>query len=1073
MKNGNNPRSSVLPGQANGSAEPGARERSPGETHQPPVVVPHPAGDPPFLGESNYIRDRIAGVLDRLREAIHPFRHQVATMEVAGPVGRIPYDEATRLSFRPVHPGEEFGPTFATYWFRLELQIPEAWQGRPVDLAWNSHSEACLWKDGEPLQGLNPGREFARLTNAARGEREVIYVEMACNHLLGRDGTPGLPFPKEPVRSAHWLQTCEVRAVDLDAWNLYHDLRVLAELETDRSPPQFSAAIGNSERPCVRPALDNAWAGKLLYDLNQVCNQLDPADPTTWPAARQTFSELLGVRNGGIAHQLSAVGHAHIDTAWLWPLEETYRKTVRTFSSALRYMEDYPEFRFAVSQAYQYEQIEQRDPKLFERIRAKVADGGWLPVGGTYIEPDCNLPAGESLCRQFVFGQRYFQSRFGQRCREFWNPDVFGYNGQLPQIMRLAGIEFFLTQKLSWNRFTTPDHHTFYWQGLDGTRVLTHFPPADTYNGVASVAELRYHAANYKDADRGTDALYLFGHGDGGGGPTPEMLETLRRSKDLLGVPPTTIREPIEFFERLERRTRSIPTVTGELYFELHRGTYTSQAEMKRGLRDGERLLHDIEFLGTLATTTEGEAYPQEQVEQLWKRLLLNQFHDILPGSSIREVHETARADYDWIREQGNAVRAQLKRSLGESTEHETALSPLNPVGHARSDVEALPDGDLIHVQSPAYGFGVVSTSANLPPDAVVVVEQSEDTITLSNEFLSARLDVGGELLSLEHRQTGRQALSGCGNRLRLHDDHPSLWDAWDVEPSMLETGRDCPPAENVHVTGGGLRGEATFVRRVGQHSELRQTVRLDARSRRLEFHCEVDWHEQHQLLRVEFPVAVLTPQAAFETAFGSVTRPTHMNTAADKAMFETPGHRWADLSQPDFGVSLLTDYKHGFSTAGQVLGLSLLRAPTYPDETCDQGRHVFKYAVMPHAEDWRQANVLAEAVAFSHSLLWAPHVPAYGNASIVSTEGSSLVCDTVKPADDGQGVMLRLYEPYGRSGTAEVKVRLPASRAWQCNLLEDNLHELPLVHDSGASGVATLKLTHRPFQILTLRLLP
>jgi alpha-mannosidase len=1004
----------------------------------------HPSGTPPFLGESNYLAGRIEALKDRLAAAIFPVCQPVQQLQIAGPVGRISLSEAKGLDYRSVELGTSLGPTFATFWARIKLQIPPLWKGRRVDLAWNSHSEALLWVEDRAIQGFNPGRESARLIDQAVGGEELtVYVEVACNHLLGADGVPGRPWPAPSPRSSHWLETCELRCFDQQAWDLYHDVRVLTELVLDRVPKQESRAIGPGHEPLIRPALDPAWAGRLLYDLNAVCNMLDPSDRQTWTEARELLTRLLAVGNGGICHELSAIGHAHIDTAWLWPLAETYRKTVRTFSSAVRNMDDYPEFRFACSQAYQYECVERQNPDLFQRIREKAEAGQWIPVGGTYIEPDCNLPSGESLCRQFLFGQRYFESRFGRRCTEFWNPDVFGYTGQLPQIMRLAGIDKFLTQKLSWNRFTSPPHHTFYWEAPDGSRVLTHFPPADTYNGTCEVEELRYHAANYKNSDRGVDAYYLFGHGDGGGGPTTQMLETLRRTEDLLGVPRCRQRTPDQFFERLEQNTRSIPTLVGELYFELHRGTYTSQAMMKRGLRKSERLLHDIELVGVLARRLTQTDYPQERVDELWKQLLLNQFHDILPGSSIAQVHEQARADFASLMQRGQATREQLLDRLAPQDSQPTQLLPLNTTSFARREVVEVSGGGLIVVEAPPVGFG--QYVPNNATDAPVTVELRQGRLHLQNAVMRAVLSEAGEVLEVLERESGQQMLTAPGNRLVLHEDRPSLWDAWDVEPSILETGRDCQPATSCHIQSPGpLRAEVVFQRSIGRNSSMTQTVRLDADSRRLEFHCQVDWNQQHQLLKVHFPTTVRADRATFEMPFGFAERPTHCNTAADAAQFEVPGHRWADLSEPGFGLALLTDCKYGFSVSRGNLALSLLRAPVYPDEHCDVGKHQFSYAIVPHQGDWRKGRVVAEATLFNQPLLWARRPPRDAGESLFAVEGD-LVLDTIKPAEEGNGVVVRLYDPYGQRGRAVLKTKLPFTSAYRSNIMEDQIEKVDL----------------------------
>ncbi|MGZ4431759.1 MAG: glycoside hydrolase family 38 N-terminal domain-containing protein, partial [Gaiellales bacterium] len=513
-----------------------------------------------MLHHPQYARDRIAQVGERIRTLVHGDVRDPDRIAVAGPVDRIAHAEAERLDYRDAVLGERFGPLWATYWFRVQATVPAEWAGDRVDLLWVSHSEATLWVEGRPVQGLNTSPDGARpdalvLESAAGGERLDLRVELACNGLFGE-----LPRPYatlEPVV----LDRCQIARFDPRAWDLHHDFQVLRQLEAD-----------------WRNGLDPTWAGELLWELNRFCNTWVEDDRSTWDDAQAILARLLQRRNGSSVHELSAIGHAHLDTAWLWPLAETYRKAVRSFSSQLAYMARYPEHRLACSQAQQYDWIRRRNPDLYRRIRDRVVSGQWVPVGGTWVEPDCNLPSGESLVRQFLHGQRFFEREFGRRCREFWNPDVFGYNGQLPQIMRGAGIGRFLTQKLSWNRFNAPPHHTFTWQGIDGSEVLAHFPPADTYNARADVAELRRSVRDFKDHDRSRRSLLVFGWGDGGGGPTPDMLETLRRARDLQGLPRTSLTSSDGFFDALEAEAAELPTIGGELYFEYHRGTYTSQA---------------------------------------------------------------------------------------------------------------------------------------------------------------------------------------------------------------------------------------------------------------------------------------------------------------------------------------------------------------------------------------------------------------------------------------------------------------------------------------------------------------
>jgi alpha-mannosidase len=1003
-----------------------------------------------------YTRQRLADFARRLRRAIYPAKAAVVAIEIAGPTGRIGFEEAAGLDYRPAEIGQSLGPLWSTWWFRITAHIPPDWAGARVDMHWDSASEALLWRDGRSLAGLNIGRHQVRLTDAATGgERPVFHIEVACNRAFGADHGGGRRGgPDEPYA----LRACELRRFDPEAWRLFHDFETLRELEADRAPAKASRSHGAAGSGVLRPALDTTWAGRLLHDLNRVCNLIDPEAPASWPAARPILDGLLSARNADVTHDVFAIGHAHIDTAWLWPIEETRRKCQRTFATAVALMDDYPAFRFACSQAYQYAEIERTDPDLFARIKAKAATGQWLPIGGSWVEPDCNLPSGESLCRQFLYGQRYFERTFGRRSTVFWNPDVFGYAGQLPQLMREAGMSRFLTQKLSWNRFTSPPHHSFLWRGIDGSEVVTHFPPADTYNGMATMEELRYHAANYKDADRSGEAIYLFGYGDGGGGADAGMIERLMRATDLQGVPRARIAAPESFFERLEIRVDDLAAIEGELYFEYHRGTYTSQGEIKRLNRLSEGGLQALEFL-SVACALAGRAAPgRDEVEALWRVLLTNQFHDILPGSSIGLVNATAVAQLSALAEDVAAVNAGLLAGIADGGGEAT---PVNPIGFARSEVTERPDGAVVFAVAEPFAAGRVAEA----PDSVSVREREDGSLRLENAHLSALVSRGGEVLSLVHRESGREALAGPANRMILFDDHPTAFDAWDIDPFALETARDAPTSHRCEVVSRGpLRAEVRFERRIGAASTLAQNVRLDAGARRLEFHTVLDWHERNRWLKAVFPVACRSPQATFETLFGAVERPTHQNTDADLARYEVPGHRWADLSEPGFGVSLLSDSRYGFSVLGGEMGLSLARAPTSPDPSADEGEHGFGYALYPHQGDWRDGGTVAEGAGFNRPLLWAPGSPAdVLRTPLVSAIPTHVVVDGIKPAEDGEGWVVRLYESIGARVRARLSFGPAVTMANVSNTLEDRLE--PLALEGGACDVDL-----RGFQLMTIR---
>jgi alpha-mannosidase len=951
-----------------------------------------------LIRHTEYTRARLTQTAERLRALVYP-EAVPAEARVSPHVDRISWQQAQSLDYRPASIGDRFGPLWATYWFRVDATVPDGWAGQRVDLLWESNSEATLWVDARAVQGLNRHHKDAvLLERAAGGEPVAVQVEMACNGLFGK------------TEGAFELHRCEIARFDPDAWSLYFDFETLRALEAEAT-------------------LDPSLGGDLLAGLDEFCNLWEHERD----AARAVLARLYGNRNGTRVHEIGAIGHAHIDTAWLWPLAESYRKCVRTFASQTRYMDDYPEYRFACSQAVQYEWIKERDPDLWQRIRDKVDAGQWIPVGGTWVEPDLNVPSGESLVRQFLYGQRFFERELGRRCREFWSPDAFGYAGQLPQIMREAGITRFLTQKLSWNRFNKPEHHTFVWQGDDGSEVLGHFPPADTYSSDATVADLVKTVREYKDHEHSRTSMLVFGLGDGGGGPTKAMLETLRRARDVQGLPRTTPRTSDEFFDALQAEPAERPIVVGELYLEYHRGTYTTQGATKRGNRRSERLLHDAEFLSALR----GGDYPHDELDRLWKLLLLQQFHDILPGSSIRLVYEDAERDFAEIERGGEAI-------CGSGAE------PVNTIGFARREVVAEPDGGLVVVEADPYARAHVVVGGG----AVTV-----DGLTLENEHLRATLSPDGTVASVIDKATGRETLAAPGNRLELYDDRPVAFDAWDVDPFHLETRRDAQPAESHEVvTSSPLRAEIRFERAVGEASRMTQVVRLDAGSRRLEFHTTVDWHEDHVFLKVCFPLAVRAPNATYEMPFGYTERPTHYSTSFDRARYEVPGHRFADLSEHGFGAAVLTDSKYGYSCYGGDLRISLLRSPKSPDPEADMGRHEFAYALVPHAGGWREAGIVAEAACFNSAIRWTD---VAATSSFASVDDPNVVLDTIKRAEDSDALVLRLYEAHGARGTARVKLATAFTSARRANVLEDEGEELEVDGD-------TIVLPYRPHLVAT-----
>ncbi|HVH62365.1 MAG TPA: alpha-mannosidase, partial [Candidatus Dormibacteraeota bacterium] len=741
-------------------------------------------------------------------------------------------------------------------------------------------------------------------------------------------------------------------------------------------------------------------------------------------------------------HTIIAVGHAHIDTAWEWPLREGKRKCARSWSTQVELMDEYPNFVFAASQPAQYEWIKETYPDLYARIKEKVAAGQWEPVGAMWVEADCNLPSGEALVRQMLHGKRFFMREFGYETRIVWLPDVFGYPGNLPQLIKDAGCDYFLTQKLSWNDTNPPEHHTFMWEGIDGTRVFTHFPPADTYNGLLTPEQLEYSVRNYKDAGRSNRSLYLFGWGDGGGGPQAEMIEAAQHFGILMG-------RAAEFFETAAAESHDLATESGELYFELHRGTYTSQARTKLLNRLAQQALREAEMWSVAS----GD-YPAAELEAAWKTLLLNQFHDILPGSSIDWVYEDANRDLSQVTRTALGIAGRAIVAIGGDGQQ---IAAFNCTSHRRREVVEA-GGIYMVAEVPPCGWAVQSEEVGVRLEQLVTA--SEDRI--ENDLLRIEWDDRGLLTSVFDKQAGREVLTGPGNLLQLFDDNPKNWDAWDIDVTYRDSFEELTGLTELKVLERtGLRAVVEMTREFGR-SKLVQRISLDAGSRVFRFQTDVDWHEDHKLLKAAFPVGVSAREATYEIQFGHVTRPTHDETSRAKAMFEVCAQRWADLGEPRYGVALLNDCKHGYDIHGSTMRLSLLRAPTHPDPTADRGWHRFTYGLMPHPGDFREAGVIEAAEDLNAPLrLVRCGLEDRASRSLISVDTSQVVVDTIKRAEDSDATIVRLYEAWGRPCRTRIKTSLPAHRVVVCDLLERERHE------------TSLEVDLRPFQILTLKLEP
>jgi alpha-mannosidase len=766
--------------------------------------------------------------------------------------------------------------------------------------------------------------------------------------------------------------------------------------------------------------------------------------------------------------RIALTGHAHIDLAWLWPYSETRRKMRRTFSTAVSLMEGSNEyisqsgFRFNQSTAQYYAQIEEDDPALFSAIKAKVAAGGWETVGGMWVEPDTNMPTGESLTRQVLYGQRYFEQKFGVRHTVCWLPDCFGFSGGLPQILKQGGITSFFTIKVNWNETNTIPGDLFWWEGIDGSRVLAHTfdNPDSGYNGSVTPYAIFNTWQNFKQKTGHHTSLLAVGYGDGGGGVTPAYVEREIMLRDFPVLPEARWGRVEDFFAGAHETASSaqLPVWQGDIYLELHRATLTTQSATKKAHRQAERALITAETLGSLAALLGGEQ--PESLEHIWRVVLKNEFHDILPGSSIAEVYDDAERELnDAIGRAISRQQSALSAIVGRIPDGDVsdAVVVVNPSLSRRPLRVTLSDGTHFSTPDVIAPLGIkVFTRAHLEPLEGLSVSETH----LENAHLRATIGADGTVTSLIHKATGREALAGRGNQLWVYPvDKPRNWDAWDLEDDYARAGIELIEPESIKVVENTATRVAVRVVRRYRASSVTQTYTLDANGTRLDIATELDWHDRHLLLRTLTPVDVRTTHATFEHANGVVKRTTHDNTSWDQAQYEVPGHRFIDMSEPGFGVALLNDAKYGHSAKGNVLGLSLVRSPVYPDPLADEGRQRFTYALYPHAGDWHEGRVREEAEDLNQPLL---AVTASGVASVsyepIGTDGIPAALSALKPAEDGNGVIFRVYEPSGRRGDFTVTAPSGWSLSEPLSILEE-----PMERGAGAAL--------RPFEVRSWRI--
>ncbi len=960
------------------------------------------------------------------------------------------------------------------YWFRSRITIPQEMDGKSVWLKirtqieeWDDgkNPQFLIFLNGEVIQGADMNHREVLLRKCATGGETMDIDIQAYTGTLHRE----------------FSFLANLYVLDETINKLYYDLLV---------PLQAFPRLGQDSK--VRLDIQTV--------LNNAVNLLDmrlpysPAFYASLQKAQAYLDEALYTRMAGWEDVIATcIGHTHIDVAWWWTVAQTREKVVRSFATVLKLMEEFPSYKFMSSQPVLYYFLKQRYPEIFEKIKARVAEGRWEVEGGMWLEADCNLTSGESLVRQFLHGKRFFKEEFGKDSKILWLPDVFGYSGALPQIMKRSGIDYFMTTKLAWNQINRIPNDTFVWRGIDGSEVLTHLITTTgvdqdpkqsfftTYNGMLHPGAIMGGWERYQDKEINNDILVCYGYGDGGGGPTRQMLETSQRmEKGIRGIPRVRQETARVYFDELNERVRNNPrleTWEGEFYFEYHRGTYTSMARNKKGNRRSENLMMDLELLGVL----NGD-YPMEADTRLWRDIiLLNQFHDILPGSSIGEVYDVTKMEYDALHEE---VLGMIRQRLEELAGKGDGVTVFNTLGFDRDDVVNLGDvkatglkdemGNVYPVQHTADG--AVAYLKNIPSKGFKTLEKVEaeaaspfvrsDDKHLETPFYQIELNGNGNIVSLFDKENDRELVKPgqAANLIRMYEDKPIYYDNWDID--MFYTEKSWPVDELVSMTWteDGPVCTTLALEYDCSTSKIWQKIHFYANTRRIDFETKVDWKLHQHLLKAEFPVDIHSDEATFDIQFGNVTRKVHTNTTWDRARFESCGQKWIDFSEGHYGVSLMNDCKYGHSIRDGVIGLTLLKSGVEPNPNADVEVHEFTYSLLPHAEGWQEANTVHESYKLNQRAYVVDGGEAGKALSYASVNKSNVILETVKQAENGCGTIVRLYECENARTKATLTLPAGVTEAYVTNLMEEV--EAPLTVENGK-----VSFTIKPYEVMTILL--
>lgn len=977
-----------------------------------------------------------------------------------------------------------------TYFFRMTLEVPESWQGGHTGLVFASGGEGLLRINGKSYQGLDRNHTFVTLPAGPEDSPLELEIELF----------DPIPEPVDPLNRQAVIQPpitsidSRLVLVNRPAQSLMYTATVIRD-----------SAVLLPEQDFRRTRLIEA-----LYAAMDEFVSLDQAairEGLAITELEQRLRERVKRIGGSAEGLIHMVGQSHIDIAWLWPARETVRKASRTFSTVDALMREYPEYRYTQSQPQLFAYLKENDPELYERVKQRIKEGRWELVGGMWVEPDLNLPSGESLMRQMLYGQTFYQEEFDMTSEIEWLPDTFGYCASLPQILRHGGVRYFMTTKLGWNDTNVFPYDLFHWVGIDGTPMLSYLNHGVNENTLPK--DIHDHWQSYREKAAHPEQMLLYGHGDGGGGVTREMLEYNDRAELMVGQPASEYSTAAEFFAGIDAAQPELPAWHGDLYLELHRGTYTTHGRNKRNNRKAEILYREAEVWNTLAAPVMQEERAdaiRNDLNEGWKLILLNQFHDIIPGSAITETYETSEKEYREIFGKGNTGLSQGLESLAGEVATAGEGKPyivFNSLGWSRDAAVAIGDHGLngalgaydengeqlileaaseidgeknavrVHVPGiPAFGYKTIWLRNEAAQEKMPESPANGHTFPSEweTEYYRLKFNERGEIVSLWDKDADREIVQSgeAANRFHFFHDRPTLWDAWDIDSRYeQQPAGQAKLLESSVVAAGAVQDVLRFRWSIGQ-SEIMQDLILHNHDRRIDFKTKVSWNEAHKLLKVGFPIDVITDKATYEIPFGALERVTHRNTSWEQAQYEVCGHRFVDVSERDYGVSLLNDCKYGYDVQGSTIRLSLLRAPKWPDVTADLGDHEFTYSLYPHTGDWQSAHTVRAAAELNlDPAVIAAEVHTGSlppKQSLIGFAGEHVILDTVKPAEDGSGVILRFYESSGGREHVELKWSQPHGEVFLSDALEREIEPL-----SAAAGL--IKLDFAPYEIKTLKI--